>query len=756
MNRLFGFLICAPLLGLACAGECAGPTGSAAAVEITGVRIGFDGKFKVGFWTPVWVTLNGSNRDVQGRLEITTPDPDGVPVTFSPANADEQVTIAAGKETTLLSYIKPGRLNGGLEVKLVVGDDANRGATETSAAAAKSFSFRSVASPALSSQRLVVTFGGSIDMANSVRGLGHADEEAFMTTEVHDASHLPDRWFGYEGVSTLAVMTSADGLLERLSSAQVRAIDDWVRQGGRLLLCVGSRGAAVLGAGSPWRTLGPGEFVEVAPLRKAGGLENYAAAKQRLDAGAKGGGVARVSVSVIGKVRGGVEAYEGSGGAGDRPLIVRYLHGLGQVTFVALDLDQPPLAEWPGRQRLVTRIIQTLTDRSLDDSDDKQQGQVVHVGYDDLSGQLRSALDQFSGVTLVAFSLVAILVVAYIVLIGPVDYFVLRYFGRLHWTWLTFGLVAVGIVMVALTVACGTKGDRLKINQVDLVDFDLVSDAPQIRGTSWSHIYSPSTEAYNLSLRPAVLLNKDVASPESGVLLSWQGLPGTGLGGLNSASGSMLFSDPYRLFPGRTDATFSQPAVAALPIQVSSTRSLIGRWWASTKIEPRCELTAESHDGLLRGRLTNPLPVELTDCVVLYGSWAFPLDRNLLPGEETRLSLTSQYRNLEWRLTRRRVSNENKDISTPWDGESFDVPRILEMMMFHDAAGGRTYTRLAHRYQAYLDMTNQLKMGRAILMGRGAEPATQLCRDGQPLAAAYDQHWTYYRVVLPVEIKKKK
>jgi hypothetical protein len=141
---------------------------------------------------------------------------------------------------------------------------------------------------------------------------------------------------------------------------------------------------------------------------------------------------------------------------------------------------------------------------------------------------------------------------------------------------------------------------------------------------------------------------------------------------------------------------------------------------------------------------------------VLFGSWAFPLDRNLLPGEETRLSLTSTYRNLEWRLTRRRVTNENKDISTPWDGESLDVPRILEMMMFHDAAGGQTYTRLAHRYQAYLDLSNQLKMGRAILMGRGVEPATQLCRDGQPLTAAYEQHWTYYRIVLPVEVKKKK
>jgi len=47
---------------------------------------------------------------------------------------------------------------------------------------------------------------------------------------------------------------------------------------------------------------------------------------------------------------------------------------------------------------------------------------VASTGITDLSGQLRGALDQFAGVSLVPFSVVAGLVFLYILLIGPGDY----------------------------------------------------------------------------------------------------------------------------------------------------------------------------------------------------------------------------------------------------------------------------------------------------------------------------------------------
>ena len=48
-------------------------------------------------------------------------------------------------------------------------------------------------------------------------------------------------------------------------------------------------------------------------------------------------------------------------------------------------------------------------------------GQVTHLGFDDLSGQLRGALDQYAGATRVAFSWIAAILVLYIAIIGPGD-----------------------------------------------------------------------------------------------------------------------------------------------------------------------------------------------------------------------------------------------------------------------------------------------------------------------------------------------
>ena len=69
--------------------------------------------------------------------------------------------------------------------------------------------------------------------------------------------------------------------------------------------------------------------------------------------------------------------------------------------------------------------------------------------------------------------------------------------------------------------------------------------------------------------------------------------------------------------------------------------------------------------------------------------------------------------------------------------------------MFHEAAGGRNYTSLTHRYQPWLDLSRHLDLGRAVLVGRAAGPAAELAVAGQ--AAVPNQKWTFYRLLIPVQ-----
>ena len=126
---------------------------------------------------------------------------------------------------------------------------------------------------------------------------------------------------------------------------QVTAIQEWIKLGGRILFLVGSQGKTVLAEGQPFAEFAPGEFQAVVSLRRNAGLEHFVSAKSRLDM-AQRGAAKPLAATSLGKVRGRVEVYEGTGFAGEVPLVIRSWYGLGYVLFAAFDLDQPPLSTW--------------------------------------------------------------------------------------------------------------------------------------------------------------------------------------------------------------------------------------------------------------------------------------------------------------------------------------------------------------------------------------------------------------------------
>ena len=732
----------------------AAQTSSAAdgsAVGIEAVDIGFAGTYKVGHWTPVWITVSGVTATVDLRVELETVDGDGVRVTYRDERGMWTDSLDSGQRR-LLQYVKFGRTRAPLTVRLTVAGQA---------IAERRFSPRDLPTPQLSTQQLILVLGPTIGEQDAVRRRLRDQASQVTIAQLEAARDLPRRWQGYESVNTIVVATSKTSVLEAMDAEQFAAFQRWLELGGRLVFCVGQRGREVLAADSRLAPLAPGNLVEVSPQRTTSGLEDYASATERLDS-AGGQQIRRFAVpmSVLSEVRGTVESSEIGGPAGQLPTIVRHAFGLGQVVFLAFDPDQPPFDRWQGRPALVARVLQGSSSRLGQLDEESENRQMSHLGYDDLIGQFRAALDQFTGVTRVDFSWVAVLVAVYILLIGPVDYYVLKRFQRLHWTWLTFPLLVVGFSLLAVLLALMTKGDRVYINQLDLVDVDV--DRSLVQGTTWLHLYSPVTQAFNLELQTQSPLAESATVPGE-QLFTWQGLPGDGLGGLNTRATEAMFTQGYLIRQHEDDSAAavtsphvplalrgnaSRSELVGMPVQVSSSKALRARWCADVRLPDTGELSVDSN-GLLSGRMVNPLEVELNDCQVLYRNWSYPLTGSLRPGEAVAFD-GLRPRNLEWRLTRRQVV-ESRDVSTPWDQASLDAARILEVLMFYQAAGGRKYTGLTNRYQPYLDLSEHLRMGRAILVGRGSEPAATLNRDGRSQEELTDRRWTVYRVVFPVE-----
>jgi hypothetical protein len=464
-------------------------------------------------------------------------------------------------------------------------------------------------------------------------------------------------------------------------------------------------------------------------------LETYAEASESiLPAGA-------VRVPKLALAQGRVEAFDGYS-PGDLPLVVRSPYGFGEIVFLALDFDRPPLAGWSGRAALFDKLLGAPQTRTSEDERGRL-GAVTTLGFTDLSGQLRGALDQFEGVRLAPFWLVASLAIVYIACIGPLDYLLVKYLlRRMESTWLTFLLTVALASAGAVALAYGLKGRDVRVNQVDIVDFD--SQSGLVRGTSWCNVYSPTTSTYNLSLEPSD--SSDTSA--GGILFSWFGLTGAGFGGMDVPGGiggdaatrtMSQFGEPYD-YSSRLDR------LRGVPIAVWSSKAFVGRWWRSAPGPVEAQL---ADDGRLGGTLVSRLDEPLTDAVLLYDKWAYVV--HALEPRQTIDLETIDPQTADTYLRKVTVSGD-RQVTAPFDQTSFDVPRIVEMMSAQGLAGGEVYTGLTNRYQPFVELTDLVADGRAVLLARVPRKAARLKNDGKPLAEELTRSWTFYRCVFPVKV----
>src|SRR5262249_5701693 len=109
----------------------------------------------------------------------------------------------------------------------------------------------------------------------------------------------------------------------------------------------------------------------------------------------------------------------------------------------------------------------------------------------------------------ISFGWVALFILFYIALVGPLDYFVLKkLFKRLELTWITFPVSVIVVSLVAYLIAYKVKGTDLRINKVDLVDVDLHTGlgegARRVHGLSWFALFSPGVSSYTIGMGRSV------------------------------------------------------------------------------------------------------------------------------------------------------------------------------------------------------------------------------------------------------------
>lgn len=708
-------------------------------LAITELKLGFDGEYKFGCWTPVEVVIQGGDDAFTGSVQIVTPDAEGVPTSvFTPA--DRPVGVFPGKASSARLFIRPGQDGAAYEVRLL--DEQGRTRTKKLFVpnAEPGDEFVPFGSPATT--RFVAAFGMQ-------RGLGEltrsdSNQDAATATEavkIPTAADLPTEWYGYEAFD-LVVLGSGDAELHRpltANPARIEALRKWVELGGRLVIFCGANAPELIGPDGPLESFVPGRYEGMTTLREAQPIEGFAVANESIPGGAN----LRLQTPRIADVEGRILAFSGQNSS-DLPLVIRSRQGLGEVTFVVFDPDAAPLSDWGGRANLLRQALQWPTSNS----------QATNYSYqDDLVDRLRRGLDaSFEGVTTAPFGLVALLVIGYILLIGPGDYFLVKnLLRRMELTWITFPLMVVGVSAAAYWAAHWMKGDSLRVNQVEFVDVDTTNG--NVRGTIYTHFFSPRVERYNLSLTPTFAGNpiSEPGRPAPGTgdpsLVAWLGATGYGLDGMRSSGAqATLFESGYAFNPPLTEMN-------GLPVQEWSTRTLIGRWTGELN-EPIAAELRGLDDDLIAGHLTNRTGVALTDCVLMHGRYAYALP-DLADGAVATIDDSlqpTQVRTALLKVSGKQTASQPGSGPITLDATSTNVNELAVAMMFYNALGGETYAQGPNRYQSFLDMTKLLAGKQAILLARGVDNPGSNWKNGDlPLASDHDRRWVYYRFVIPLE-----
>ena len=694
------------------------------------VTLGFNGRFKQGTWIPVHVEItNDSAAEFQGQLVLESPDGKGIVVRF--VDRHLQITVPPTTTVTRTAYIKIGRLPWSVVVSIAD--------TQEQVVFKKTFG-RLDDGQLSTADFLILQIGNRLPLSASRLQTELTDRpdlvEVAIQSETSDYHKLPDRWYGYAAVDLLIITTSAADLLEQLSSQQQKAIRQWIYQGGRMLLFAGQRGPELSGDNEVWGSLIPGKIDRVITNWNTSGLEKYGNADERLMLDRQLGS----SLSLITPSDGVVVLRDTQNAQAEHALIVHSARGLGSVTFVAFDPDQEPFASWDATPAILNRLV---IDSHFAERGNEQRLQSSNAGFDDVSGQLRSSLDRFDGVTPTRFMWVAGLLGMFILTIGPLDYYVLRRFKRLHWTWVTFPVAILLFSLMTISMVSALRTSPAAMNQIEIIDIDSLTQT--VRGSNYASVYSPVTAAYSFGMSE---FNDVIPCENYQVLASWQGFPGTGLGGLGRTSFQVLIDHQY-------EVDLKNGQIRSIPVQHSGTRSLAARWSAESSLVVKSELVTEAASGALRGTLQNPFDFDLHEALILFDGRVYPIGQVFKANAVVDIyDLSADSQGIDNYFTRNQ-SGSRRHSYRVWRTLDESLDRVVKQMMFNQEIGGERYTGLLHRYQSHLDLSHMLRLRRAVLVGKARRGMTEFVNrsqqnSGEPMASQVDR---YYRVVLPVNME---
>ena len=415
-------------------------------------RVLLGGRYEAGGWAAVSVTLVNESSPTDGYLTAET----------DAGIVRRYVEMPAGARKVVTLYVRPG----GFQQQLTVRYEEPNGTVETTAAV-----------------RVLEVSGRQIAVVGDAEGMLRPQLAGGPTQGAPDPlsltiADLPERPEPLGGLSVVVWTGDAGALTE----GQRRSLERWVADGGQLVVAGGADWQARTAGIEhllPIENLGAVDAVDHAPLAAWVGTNEPLGS----------------DTIVTGTLRDGAHLLVTS--ADGAPMAAWQAVGSGRVVLFGTDLALDAYRTWPGSPLLWSRVLDTGWLLS----------ELFGGGFPDreaTSSSMAQALNTLPSLDVPPAELLLALIVAYILLIGPISYLVLRRVDRRELAWVTAPLLVIVFTASSYGIGVALKGTDVIVNQIAVLRSTSGGTLASVE--AYAGVFSPTRGTYDVLVEADALV----------------------------------------------------------------------------------------------------------------------------------------------------------------------------------------------------------------------------------------------------------
>jgi hypothetical protein len=508
----------------------------------------FEGNFKYGEWLLLWVTLENQGTDIELEISANIEHSGGGGVYAT------EVSLPAGSRKQVPFYIIPNNFSREILIQAISDGQEILSEVVSVTPNQNNYYLIGITSPEIGPLSQITR----IENGNSSRKVVSFNLSPLL---------LPEKSLA---LNTLDAIILNDTDTSQLSEDQKQALLTWVQNGGRLVIG-GGPGLDKTITGLPTELI---QFANenLSEIEHLNALETFSNDESILVNGP-------FTINQV-SVNSGKSLAEQE----NLPVVHEWFVGNGYVDLISLDIVKSPFNAWSGTTIFWQNLLSPGAAFPMWMPADSSIRQIR-------AGSMYYPLTNQPSLDLPSVRSLAILLLVYIILVGPVNYLVLRWRKKFQLAWVTIPLLTALFTAGAFGLAFVLRGNDILINNISIINLNTDGTA---RVTGYVGVFSPSQSSYSLEVSGSPLLSpatqgyydpwSSVSPANSGEAHFYQG---------NPAKVTNLNINQWSL------NSFNVEALTAQPGEISSNLTL--------------------QKGKLTGTIENQTPYTISDTVLIFG-----------------------------------------------------------------------------------------------------------------------------------------